>query len=252
MVNRTVSIMRLRGLLCCFGKDHSETELQVAIAALNSPQAQPSRGLPLRLSILEGPQQGETLYLPFKGRPSNSSFPVRFGTAEEADFRLSPEEGLEPLHFQIRYDSLLGQYQVQDLGAEAGVCIRLDEAIAVEEEMTISFEDVVAELEELDAKGVAVHFLDGEKAGQSLQWRPEDSPVRFGRMADCQVLFQSAGLSRYQCRLFFSEGHWKLQDGDGLKASTNGTWVMVQDCFSLGPKTIFKAGRVLFEAVTAD
>lgn len=244
--------MRFRQLLCCFGKDHSEAELQVAIAALNSPQAQPSRGLPLRLSILEGPQQGETMYIPAKGRPSSQTHPVRFGTGEEADFRLIPEEGLEPLHFQIRYDALLGQYQVQDLGAEAGVCIRLDTAIVVEGEMTISFEDVVVELEELDAKGLAAHFLEGEKGNQRLQWRSEDSPIRFGRMADCQVKFDNAGLSRYQCRLFFSEGRWKLQDGDGVKASTNGTWVMVQDCFPLGRRTAFKAGRVLFEAVTAD
>jgi hypothetical protein len=177
---------------------------------------------------------------------------VRFGIGEDADYRLGPEEGLEPLHFQIRYDELLGQYQVQDLGAEAGVCVRIDEAMLVEDEMAISFEDVVMELEVLDAKGISVHFIEGEKVGQSMQWRPEDSPIRFGRMADCQVKFEDAGLSRCQCRLLYSNGNWKLQDGDGLKASTNGTWVMVQTCFPLGVKTVFKAGRMLFEAVTAD
>ncbi len=246
--------MRFRLLLCCFGKDHSEADLQVAIAALNSPQAHPTHGQPLCLSILEGPQQGEKLYITPKGlfASLHPSLPVRFGTGEDADYRLGPEEGLEPLHFQIRYDELLGQYQVQDLGAEAGVCVRIDEAMLVEDEMTISFEDVVMELEVLDAKGISVHFIEGEKVGQSMQWRPQDSPIRFGRMADCQVKFEDAGLSRCQCRLFYSNGNWKLQDGDGLKASTNGTWVMVQTCFPLGVKTVFKAGRMLFEAVTAD
>lgn len=241
--------MRSRWLLCCFGKEHAESEVQLAMEGMHSPQPSVSRGDTLSVVILEGQQLGKQVLIPSQRLLTS---PIRFGTSPDAEFPLIPEEGLESLHFQIAYDSLLSQYLLQDLGAEAGVFIRLDSSIVIESELTISFGDVVVELEVLDAKGIAANIMEREMRSGSRQWTEKDAPVQFGRMSDCEVRFEDAGLSRYQCRLLFSENCWFLHDGDGQKPSTNGTWVMVRDSYPLLSKTVFKAGRVLFEAVPAS
>ncbi len=43
-------------------------------------------------------------------------------------------------------------------------------------------------------------------------------------------------------------GVWYACDGDGMKESTNGTWVYAEEPARLGDGTIFKAGRLLFRA----
>lgn len=39
-----------------------------------------------------------------------------------------------------------------------------------------------------------------------------------------------------------------LNDGDGEKLSTNGTWLFVDELFKIYDNMIFKAGQTLFKA----
>ena len=52
-------------------------------------------------------------------------------------------------------------------------------------------------------------------------------------------------MSRYHCVITFSEG-WYMQDGDGKKFSTNGTWLFAEKSFEIYSGMMFKAGESLF------
>jgi len=77
-------------------------------------------------------------------------------------------------------------------------------------------------------------FLDGSKEGQekysyflSRQNTStfEDIPaVTIGRLVTCTIPVDDYGVSRTQCKLSYDKGKWWIQDGDGIKSSTNGTW----------------------------
>lgn len=79
-------------------------------------------------------------------------------------------------------------------------------------------------------------------------YQPGDKPVTIGRMADCNVRFDDNSLSRYQCTLSHVPGKgWMASDGDGKRASTNGTWLFVDDMFEVFNNMVFKAGQTLFQ-----
>ena len=48
-------------------------------------------------------------------------------------------------------------------------------------------------------------------------------------------------------RVQYEEPHWVLYDGDGLKPSTNGTWLFVDTYFEILDGMIFKAAQTLFK-----
>ena len=47
--------------------------------------------------------------------------------------------------------------------------------------------------------------------------------------------------------MYYDE-EWKIQDGDGKKLSTNGTWLFVEQFFEVFNDMVFKAGESLFKA----
>jgi hypothetical protein len=48
--------------------------------------------------------------------------------------------------------------------------------------------------------------------------------------------------------LEYEDDKWCLEDGDGTKKSTNGTWLYIEDPFEIHNNMIFKAGSLLFKA----
>ena len=47
----------------------------------------------------------------------------------------------------------------------------------------------------------------------------------------------------------YKDDHWNVEDGCNGKASTNGTWLFVDEFFQLRDGMVFKAGQVLFNVV---
>jgi hypothetical protein len=43
-------------------------------------------------------------------------------------------------------------------------------------------------------------------------------------MNGCTIQVDDYGMSRIQSKITFSDNYWWVEDGDGVKASTNGTW----------------------------
>jgi len=77
-------------------------------------------------------------------------------------------------------------------------------------------------------------------------FKPENSPVRLGRMADCDIRFDDNSLSRYHCLIYY-DTNWVLKDGDGEKLSTNGTWLFAESFFEVFDGMTFKAAETLFK-----
>jgi len=66
-------------------------------------------------------------------------------------------------------------------------------------------------------------------------------------MSDCTIRFEDTSLSRYHC-LFYFDKQWIVSDGDGEKASTNGTWLFADNFFEIFDGMNFKVGESLFKA----
>lgn len=66
-------------------------------------------------------------------------------------------------------------------------------------------------------------------------------------MPSCSIKFDDNQLSRLQCTIENIDGNWILNDGDGTKNSTNGTWLFVDELFKIYDGMVFKAGQTLFK-----
>jgi len=60
----------------------------------------------------------------------------------------------------------------------------------------------------------------------------------------------SSALSRIQCIIEFVNDKWMIYDGNGKKASTNGTWLFAESDIKILNNMTFKAGPYLFKART--
>ena len=50
-------------------------------------------------------------------------------------------------------------------------------------------------------------------------------------------------------RILYEEGHWVIYDGDGKRASTNGTWLYLEDCYELIHGDIVKVMDIWFKVI---
>ena len=55
------------------------------------------------------------------------------------------------------------------------------------------------------------------------------APLQIGRTDKCKVRFNDTSLSRHQCVIDYIDDKWLIRDGDGAKASTNGTWLFAEE-----------------------
>ena len=74
-------------------------------------------------------------------------------------------------------------------------------------------------------------------------------------MNDCSIKFEDSSLSRYQCFLSY-DVKWFIQDGDGNKSSTNGTWTFGEDFVDVHNGMVFKIAetwiKVMFRQVLLE
>ena len=72
-------------------------------------------------------------------------------------------------------------------------------------------------------------------------------------MTNCQEYKPSKNVkSNIILRLDYKYGTWLLIDGDGLKHSTNGTWLYLEHPYLVHDQLIFKAGNVLLKVTHAN
>jgi len=52
--------------------------------------------------------------------------------------------------------------------------------------------------------------------------------------------------------LVYKNGRWCVLDGDGLKHSTNGTWVLLDKYVKVHDRMLFRAGKIVFTALLVN
>jgi pSer/pThr/pTyr-binding forkhead associated (FHA) protein len=165
------------------------------------------------------------------------------------DLVLPQEDGIGRRHFVMRYSPTTKKYSLKDLGDGSGTFVRIKSPLVLKQGYIVSFSDshLLIQLDELDPAKISVRFLEGPKVSQVFNFTSADNPVRVGRMVDCCIRFDETSLSRYQCSMSFVDNCWRLEDGDGRRGSTNGTWLFMDEFFEMYDGMAFKAGQSLFE-----
>lgn len=235
-------------------------------AALNLQERSSDSILPrLEIKVLDGTllSPGET----FKISPSGLEGSIRgvsdgevyFGGVAKVketvvnDYVLPNEEGVGNRHFLVKYHSVERKYTIRDLGEGTGTFIKLTTKLLLRDNYILSFGEnhmIVHHCEVINQEEakITVKFIDGPKSDQVFQFHSQESPLKIGRQGDCQIRFEDNSLSRYQCLLTYETGTgWFIQDGDGHKTSTNGTWLFADFAFDIFDRLVFKAGQSLFE-----
>lgn len=74
--------------------------------------------------------------------------------------------------------------------------------------------------------------------------------INIGRNQNCDVVIEDMMLSKIQCRIEYNSNDklFYLNDGDGKKESTNGTWVFILNPTKITENFMFKAEHTLFVA----
>jgi len=164
------------------------------------------------------------------------------------DLVLPQEDGIGRKHFMFKYDPTVLKYFLKDLGDGSGTFVRIKSPLPLKQGYIVSFSDshLLIQLDDSDPSRIGIRFVEGPKATQVFNFTSADSPIRIGRMVDCCIKFEENSLSRYQCMASFADNIWSLEDGDGRKGSTNGTWLYVDDYFEVQDGMMFKAGQSLF------
>ena len=82
----------------------------------------------------------------------------------------------------------------------------------------------------------------------------KDFYINIGRNQNCDIVIEDMMLSKIQCHILFNskEKCFYLNDGDGQRESTNGTWVFILNPTKITNNFMFKAEHTLFLANLID
>ena len=88
-------------------------------------------------------------------------------------------------------------------------------------------------------------IFGGPSAGEIFYYKADlnNKPIIIGRTPECDIRINDKLLSKSQASIAFApdEASWVLTDGKDNKPSTNGTWLYLNENFSMHSGMIFKA-----------
>ncbi|OMJ81919.1 hypothetical protein SteCoe_17508 [Stentor coeruleus] len=156
------------------------------------------------------------------------------------------EKGTGKRQFMIQYNKEQKKYFIKDMGEGLGTFIRIDGPIKLYDSYVFVYGDCHMVVYIIN-QTLKLKFIEGPKADSIYEFNPDDSPIKIGRMDDCQIKIEDSGLSRYHCMVYYDK-YWILKDGDGNKNSTNGTWIFAEKFFEILDGMMIRAGETLFKA----
>ena len=73
--------------------------------------------------------------------------------------------------------------------------------------------------------------------------------LRIGRQRanDIDFNFEDDDVSRKQCIIYYEDNNWYIQDGDGIKPSSNGTWFYPEKYYDILDGMIIRMGTTSFK-----
>jgi len=142
------------------------------------------------------------------------------------------ENGMGDVHLLIQYNPESKSYSIRDCGKGTGTFIKIEKLLELKRGYIISYGDSHMFVNMLTPEKIQLKFLDGPKADHMLYvlififslFGKEEGIITIGRMSGCHIKFEDYSLSRKQCIIVWDKDCWMLNDGDGQKPSTNGTW----------------------------
>lgn len=252
----------------CFKSEEIPTDFTVNLSALPpskgcgylSSQAKMSEAPQfkrLQLTIVEGDKKvvGQTFTIDCEGMRNSKRFKSDGRTYAgydeyENDIVLPKDEfGVGSVHFVIEFNSMANQYMIKDQGDGTGTFVKLTFPHVLQSYHILSFGSthMTVILSKTARKTrLSIKFIEGPKIGQTFTFDDPQEVIKIGRTPDCTIQFDHTSLSRHQCVITYKPEGWTVQDGDGVKGSTNGTWLFIDDYFPMESGMVFKAGSTLF------
>ncbi|OMJ80099.1 hypothetical protein SteCoe_19747 [Stentor coeruleus] len=156
------------------------------------------------------------------------------------------EKGTGKRQFMIQYNKEQNKYFIKDMGEGLGTFIRIEIPIKLHTSYTFVYGDthMIVYIENTILK---LKFIQGPKADSIYIFTPNESPIKIGRMSDCNIKIEDSGLSRYHCLAYY-DNCWMFTDGDGQKNSTNGTWLFAEKFFEINNGMMIRTGETVFKA----
>lgn len=102
---------------------------------------------------------------------------------------------------------------------------------------------------------IRLKIFGGPRSGEVFYSNGMDwDEIKIGRSPHCTIRIEDDVLSKYQCRIFydFNLRTWTLEDGSTNKSSLNGTWLYLNEEYSVYDDMVIKAHQMLFKAKYVD
>ena len=95
-------------------------------------------------------------------------------------------------------------------------------------------------------------IFGGPSAGEVYYYKQGqhvENSITIGRTPECNIRINDKLLSKCQSSIKFvpDQDSWILTDGIGIKPSTNGTWLYLNENYEMHNGMIFKANQTIFK-----
>ena len=166
-------------------------------------------------------------------------------------------------NFAIYYNVEDGNYYIKDFNTGVGALMKIKKYV-IEENTLINIGSnylvLYIERHKIIIKIFNNSILESRKTGDKNTMKCElkefeiqagkDNFIYIGRSQNCDVIIEDMMLSKVQCNIEYNsrEKRFYLNDGDGKKESTNGTWVFILNPTKITNNFMFKAEHTLFVA----
>ena len=166
-------------------------------------------------------------------------------------------------NFAIYYNVEDGNYYIKDFNTGVGALMKIKKYV-IEENILINIGSnylvVYIERHKIIIKIFNNSILESKNMNDKNPMncdlkefeihQDKDSFIYIGRSQNCNVIIEDMMLSKVQCSIEYNsrENKFYLNDGDGKKESTNGTWVFILNSTKITNNFMFKAEHTLFVA----
>ena len=170
-------------------------------------------------------------------------------------------------NFAIYYNILDGNYYIKDFNTGVGALMKIKKFTMDKNTLinigsnylVIYINNNIITLKIFNNNTILDNKDNKENLGQNcvmkeFQIENKDTIITIGRSQKCDVIIEDMMLSKIQCFIEYNEKDdcFYLNDGDGEKESTNGTWVFILNPIKITNNFLFKAEHTLFVATLSN